>query len=58
MRNLFPLSAAAGFLLISAGSFPAAGRQQTSKLLGMDTYLEMESAGSPRISPDGGYING
>ena len=56
MRSLFPLCSAAGLLLISAGSFPAAGHQQTSNLLGMDTYLEMESAGSPRISPDGEYI--
>ena len=56
MRNLFSLCAACGFLLISAAAYPAAGRQQASKLLGMDTYLEMESAGSPRISPDGGHI--
>jgi dipeptidyl aminopeptidase/acylaminoacyl peptidase len=56
MRNPFSLCAAGGFLLISAASFPAAGRQQASTLLGMDTYLEMESAGSPRISPDGGHI--
>ena len=56
MRNPFSLCAAGGFLLISAASFPVAGHQQASTLLGMDTYLEMESAGSPRISPDGGHI--
>ena len=55
MRNLFKLCLAGAFLLMSAASFPAAG-QQESTLLGMDTYLEMESAGSPRISPDGGHI--
>ena len=56
MRNLFPLSCAAGLLVVSAGSSHAAALQQTSNLLGMDTYLEMESVGSPRISPDGGQI--
>ena len=56
MRNPFSLCAAGGFLLISAASFPVAGHQQASTLLGMDTYLEMESAGSPRISPDGEHI--
>ncbi|MXW09252.1 MAG: S9 family peptidase, partial [Gammaproteobacteria bacterium] len=30
--------------------------QQPSGLLDMDTYMEMESVGSPRISPDGNYI--
>ncbi len=56
MRHLFPMLSAVGFLLVSATSFPAAALQQTSTLLGMDTYLEMESVGSPRISPDGGHI--
>jgi len=56
MRNLFLLCSSTALLLLSAGSFPAAAGQQASDLLGMDTYLEMESAGSPRISPDGGHI--
>ncbi|MYH49884.1 MAG: hypothetical protein F4151_10265, partial [Gammaproteobacteria bacterium] len=30
--------------------------QQPSGLLDMDTYMEMESVGSPSISPDGNYI--
>jgi len=56
MRNLFALFWGAGLLVVSAGSSQAAALQQTSSLLGMDTYLEMESVGSPRISPDGGHI--
>ena len=56
MRTLLPASLAAGFLLLSTGLSPAAGMQEGSKLLDMDTYLEMESVGSPQISPDGGHI--
>ncbi|HIF24525.1 MAG TPA: S9 family peptidase, partial [Gemmatimonadetes bacterium] len=56
MRNLSPLFSAAVSLLASAALFPLAGFQQAEKLLDMDTYLEMESVGSPRISPDGDYI--
>ena len=56
MRNLFALFWAAGLLMVSAGSIHAGALQQTSSLLGMDTYLEMESVGSPKISPDGGHI--
>ncbi len=56
MRNLFALFCASGLLAVSVGSSHAAALQQTSSLLGMDTYLEMESVGSPRISPDGGHI--
>ncbi len=56
MRTLLPAFSAAGFLLFSTGLSPAAGMQEANNLLDMDTYLEMESAGSPRISPDGGYI--
>ena len=56
MRNLFALFWGAGLLVVSAGSTQAAAVQQTSSLLDMDTYLEMESVGSPRISPDGGHI--
>ncbi len=56
MRKLFPLFWAVGLLMVSAGSFHVAALQQNSNLLGMDTYLEMESVGSPRISPDGGHI--
>ena len=56
MQNSFSILSVVSFLLIFSGSSPVAGLQQTSDLLGMDTYLEMESAGSPRISPDGGHI--
>ena len=33
-----------------------ASAQQPTGLLDMDTYMEMESVGSPRISPDGNHI--
>ena len=56
MRALLTLFSAAGFLLLSTGLYPAAGMQEASKLLDMDTFLEMESAGSPQLSPDGGHI--
>jgi dipeptidyl aminopeptidase/acylaminoacyl peptidase len=56
MRHLSPVASAVGSLLVSAALFPASGFQQTPKLLDMDTYLEMESVGSPRISPDGSHI--
>ena len=56
MQNSLSILSIASFLLVSSGSFPVAGLQQTSNLLGMDTYLEMESAGSPQISPNGGHI--
>ncbi len=39
-------------LLLSMGLSSA----QETKLLDMDTYLEMESVGSPNISPDGKFI--
>ena len=51
------LTATAAILLAaSAALSPVAGFQQEAGLLDMDTYLEMESVGSPRISPDGAYI--
>lgn len=56
MKNVLVLFSATGLFLASAGAAPAAAVQQASDLLGMDTYLEMESVGSPRISPDGSYI--
>ena len=56
MRNLSALFWATGLLFVSTPSFHAAALQQASSLLDMDTYLEMESVGSPRISPDGGHI--
>ncbi len=56
MRTVLTLLSATGFLLLTTGFSPAAGMQEGSKLLDMDTFLEMESAGSPQISPDGGYI--
>ena len=43
--------------LATAFALPTtAAAQQPGGLLDMDTYMEMESVGSPRISPDGGYI--
>ena len=43
-------------LLALAHSSTATAQQQPSGLLDMDTYMEMESVGSPRISPDGSHI--
>ena len=42
------------FLFVVSGT--AIGWQQDYKLLDMDTYMEMESVGSPSISPDGKLI--
>ena len=56
MRALLPKISLAAFLLLSTGLSPAAGMQEVSKLLDIDTYLEMESVGSPQISSDGGHI--
>ena len=55
MRTPRTLFAASTLLLAFAQSSRAAA-QQPAGLLDMDTYLEMESVGSPRISPDGDYI--
>ena len=46
---------AAPLLLALALPVPVAAQQSTG-LLDMDTYMEMESVGSPRISPDGRHI--
>jgi dipeptidyl aminopeptidase/acylaminoacyl peptidase len=54
MRTLIPLASALALVFASAGFSPVAGFQEADNLL--DTFLEMESAGSPRISPDGDYI--
>ena len=40
-------------LLLALASTAPAAAQDASGLLDMDTYMEMESVGSPRISPDG-----
>jgi dipeptidyl aminopeptidase/acylaminoacyl peptidase len=56
MRTLIPLASALALVFASAGFSPVAGFQEADNLLDMDTFLEMESAGSPRISPDGDYI--
>jgi dipeptidyl aminopeptidase/acylaminoacyl peptidase len=55
MRALFSTLFFAGFLFLPFGQAPATA-QNGSKLLDMDTYLEMESVGSPQISPDGDFI--
>ncbi|MDE0125966.1 MAG: DPP IV N-terminal domain-containing protein, partial [Bryobacterales bacterium] len=41
--------------IVLAPPAPSAA-QQPGGLLDMDTYMEMESVGSPRISPDGNHI--
>jgi len=56
MRTLLPVASAVALVFASAGLSPLAGFQEADNLLDMDTYLEMESAGSPRISPDGDFI--
>ena len=56
MRTLIPLASALALVFASAGFSPVAGFQEADNLLDMDTFLEMESAGSPRISPAGDYI--
>ncbi len=43
-------------LLLALAHSSTATAQQPSGLLDMDTYMEMESVGSPRISPDGSHI--
>ena len=55
-RRHFP-AAPALFVLAIALALPASlAAQQPSGLLDMDTYMEMESVGSPSISPDGNHI--
>jgi len=43
-------------LLLALVSTAPAAAQDASGLLDMDTYMEMESVGNPRISPDGNHI--
>ncbi|MXX55133.1 MAG: hypothetical protein F4Z44_05025, partial [Gemmatimonadetes bacterium] len=43
-------------LLLALASTAPAAAQDASGLLDMDTYMEMESVGNPRISPDGNHI--
>jgi len=47
--------ASTGLLILAIGLCPAMG-QQKKKLLDTDTFLEMETVGSPDISPDGSFI--
>jgi len=43
-------------LIFSMGLGSSSGGDRDYKLLTEDTYMEMESAGSPNISPDGNHI--
>ncbi len=41
---------------LSTGFVRSSGEEEGFKLLDKDTYMEMETVGSPNISPDGGLI--
>jgi dipeptidyl aminopeptidase/acylaminoacyl peptidase len=43
-------------VFFGAGQIPAFSGAEEIKLLDMETYMEMESVGSPNISPDGSLI--
>ena len=55
-RPPFPTAPALLVLAIALALPAPSAAQQSSGLLDMDTYMEMESVGSPRISPDGNHI--
>jgi hypothetical protein len=52
-RALAVLPALALFVLTAAVTLDAADK---TRLLGKDTFMEMEGIGSPSISPDGAHI--
>ena len=56
MRKIISPLMVIGLLLFSVGSGASFGGQKSYKLLDTETYLEMESVGSPSISPDGKHI--
>ena len=56
MRKFDPSFLVAALILCLAGIYPGYAGESGHKLLNMDTYMEMESVGSPNISPDGKLI--
>lgn len=56
MRNKIEKLIVVSLLLLIAGLGTTFAKQKNYKLLDMETYMEMESIGSPNISPDGRHI--
>ncbi len=56
MRNKIEKLIVVNLLLLIAGLGTTFAKQKNYKLLDMETYMEMESIGSPNISPDGKQI--
>ncbi|NIN92686.1 S9 family peptidase, partial [bacterium] len=56
MRKIAAQSIVISLLLFSVGLETAFGGEKAFKLLDKETYMEMESVGSPNISPDGKHI--
>jgi len=56
MRKIIAQSIVISLMLFSVGLETAYGTEKNYKLLDKETYMEMESIGSPNISPDGRHI--
>jgi len=56
MRGIVAPLLAIGLLLLGIGSGAVRGADKNNTLLVNETFLEMESVGSPSISPDGEHI--
>lgn len=56
MRKIIAQSIVISLVLFSVGLETAYGTEKNYKLLDKETYMEMESIGSPNISPDGRHI--
>ncbi|NOR53361.1 MAG: prolyl oligopeptidase family serine peptidase [Candidatus Aminicenantes bacterium] len=56
MRKITARLTAIGLIFLFAGFSTAFGVQKNQKLLDKKTYMEMETVGSPNISPDGKHI--
>jgi dipeptidyl aminopeptidase/acylaminoacyl peptidase len=56
MRKIIAQSIVISLLLFSVGLETTFGAEKNYKLLDKETYMEMESIGSPNISPDGVHI--
>ncbi|NIM57392.1 MAG: prolyl oligopeptidase family serine peptidase [Candidatus Aminicenantes bacterium] len=56
MRKIIAKSIVTSFLLFSVSLGTTPGAEKNYKLLDKETYMEMESIGSPNISPNGTHI--
>jgi dipeptidyl aminopeptidase/acylaminoacyl peptidase len=56
MKKIIAQSIVISMLLFSVGLEKTFGAEKNYKLLDKETYMEMESIGSPNISPDGMHI--